>query len=98
MEDLTPRQRDIIEYIVTYTFRHLYQPTMREIGDNFKIRSTNGVADHLKCLQRKGYVKLGDPPQARALHLTDKALALVNPEDVLLRVLPVKGNSSCPTS
>jgi repressor LexA len=88
MVKLTDRQREILEYIVVYTLRHLYQPTLREIGDKFNIRSTNGVSDHLKNLQRKGYLQLNSPSPARALHITDKALFLVGDYDDTFRVIP----------
>ena len=86
--DLTPRQLEILKYIVTYTFQHLYQPSIREIGDQFKIRSSNGVADHLKCLLRKGYLKSGNQFKPRALPLTDKALLLLNEDTPGLRATP----------
>jgi repressor LexA len=31
-------------------------PTVREIADRFRIRSPNGVAGHLRALERKGYI------------------------------------------
>lgn len=87
--ELTPRQKSVIEYIVQFTFENLFQPTLREIGDHFKIVSTNGVSDHLKALHRKGYIELGwDHQDARALYLTDKALRLVKCSDKL-RARPI---------
>lgn len=76
--ELTPRQLEILKYIVTYTFLHLYQPSVREIADKFKIQSNNGVADHLRALRRKGYLNEGNLAKPRALYLTDKALLLLN--------------------
>jgi repressor LexA len=43
-----------------------YPPTLREIGNHMGIRSTNGVSDHLKALERKGYLQRGSL-RARAL-------------------------------
>ncbi len=34
-----------------------YAPSIPEIGKRFKIASTRGVFDHLKALERKGYIK-----------------------------------------
>src|SRR3989475_8806265 len=34
-----------------------YAPSIPEIGRRFKITSTRGVFDHLKALERKGYIK-----------------------------------------
>ena len=54
--DLTARQRNILDYIIEYQERHGYPPTIREIGEFFNIKSTNGVSDHLRALERKGYI------------------------------------------
>ena len=58
-EELTGRQREILDYIRRYITDNGYPPTVREIGSAFGIRSTNGVADHLKSLERKGYLARG---------------------------------------
>lgn len=58
-EELTERQRDILAYIRQHITENGYPPTVREIGTAFGIRSTNGVADHLKSLERKGYLARG---------------------------------------
>lgn len=58
-EVLTERQREILGYIVQHIRENGYPPTVREIASAFGIRSTNGVADHLKGLERKGYLARG---------------------------------------
>ncbi len=74
MEDLAPRQREILEFIAATVDQKGVAPSFREIGDALGIRSTNGVADHVKALERKGYVeRVGGRGRARSLRLTDKA-------------------------
>lgn len=51
---LTRRQAGIYRYIVEYIDENNYPPTVREIADEFDIKSTNGVSEHLKALVRKG--------------------------------------------
>jgi repressor LexA len=58
-EEMTDRQREILAYIRKYITDNGYPPTVREIGAAFGIRSTNGVADHLKSLERKGFLTRG---------------------------------------
>jgi repressor LexA len=58
-EELTERQSEILNYIRRHINEQGYPPTVREIGMAFGIRSTNGVADHLKSLERKGYLARG---------------------------------------
>ncbi|MEW5854946.1 MAG: transcriptional repressor LexA [Myxococcota bacterium] len=57
MEPLTERQQEILDFISRETNKNGYSPTIREIGERMGIRSTNGVNDHLKALERKGYLK-----------------------------------------
>src|SRR5690606_20164658 len=59
-DHLTQRQRDILEFISSSIDRRGYPPTLREIGEHFGIRSTNGVSDHLKALEKKGFLARED--------------------------------------
>jgi len=53
---LTERQQEVLSFIQKTIDSLGYPPTVREIGEHLGIRSTNGVADHLKALKRKGYL------------------------------------------
>lgn len=53
---LTAQQSKILGYIRDFLREHNYPPTLREIGAYMKIKSTNGVNDHLRALERKGYI------------------------------------------
>ena len=57
MQGLTERQRQILEFITMRIEEQGYPPTIREIGEQMGIKSTNGVNDHLKALERKGFLK-----------------------------------------
>ena len=57
LPELTQRQRQVFEFIEDKIEEWGYPPTIREIGEHLGIRSTNGVADHLKALKRKGYLQ-----------------------------------------
>lgn len=59
-EALTQRQRDILDFITASIVERGFPPTLREIGEHFKIRSTNGVNDHLKALEKKGHLRRED--------------------------------------
>ena len=73
MKELTRKQRLILDYIVHACNENGYPPTIREIGAHFGIRSTNGVNDHLKALERKGYLLRGEA-KSRAIRPTQKAM------------------------
>lgn len=55
---MTDRQKQIYEFIVAYIQENLYPPTIREIGDNVGLASTSSVYEHLKSLERKGYIEV----------------------------------------
>jgi repressor LexA len=63
---LTDRQREILEFITQSIRERGYPPTLREIGVQFGIRSTNGVNDHLRALEKKGHL-LREDLKSRAL-------------------------------
>lgn len=66
--DLTARQRNILEFLASFLADNGYPPTVREVGSFFGIKSTNGVSDHLRALERKGYISRSDG-QSRGLRL-----------------------------
>lgn len=66
MQGLTDRQQQVLQYIRTSIADRGYPPTLREIGAHMGIRSTNGVNDHLRALERKGYLTREDM-KSRAL-------------------------------
>lgn len=78
MHKLTDRQRMVLEYICESIQDRGYPPTLREIGLKLGIRSTNGVNDHLRALERKGYLTREDM-KSRTLRPTDITLRLVGP-------------------
>lgn len=53
---LTDRQKEILSFIKDHLSAFGFPPTIREIGAEFKIGSTNGVVDHLKALEKKGCI------------------------------------------
>jgi repressor LexA len=67
---LTARQKQALDYISLSLNERGYPPTLREIGEHMGIRSTNGVNDHLKALERKGYL-VREELKSRALRPVD---------------------------
>ena len=73
MQGLTKRQEQTLDFIRHCIEERGYPPTLREIGEHMGIRSTNGVNDHLRALERKGYLRREDM-KSRALQLVEQAL------------------------
>lgn len=70
---LTERQARILDWIESYIERTGFPPTLREIGTAFGIASTNGVNDHLRALERKGYIARADAALSRGLRVLRRA-------------------------
>ena len=56
-EPLTKIERRILNYLVDYLKEHTYQPSIREIGKRFSIKSTKTVSEHLQSLADKGHIE-----------------------------------------
>src|SRR5687767_14885356 len=54
---LTDRQKAIYDFLLKTIREKGFAPSIHEIGRRFKIASTNGVSDHLKALEKKGYIR-----------------------------------------
>ncbi|MHB8420234.1 MAG: transcriptional repressor LexA [Myxococcales bacterium] len=74
-DELSDRQLSILSLIQHRIEEQGYPPTIREIGAEVGLRSTNGVAEHLRSLVDKGYLEKEDM-KSRALGLTAKARAV----------------------
>ena len=57
LPELTPKQKRIYDFLAISIRENGYAPSIPEIGQKFKITSTRGVFDHLKALEKKGYIK-----------------------------------------
>lgn len=73
-EALTKLERRILDYIVDYLKRNTYQPSIREIGKRFSIKSTKTVSEHLQSLADKGYIER-DASRSRGVKLIGVDLA-----------------------
>lgn len=71
MQGLTKRQQMVLDFISSSITDRGYPPTLREIGTHMGIRSTNGVNDHLRALERKGYLRREDM-KSRALRPVER--------------------------
>ncbi|HEX4904622.1 MAG TPA: transcriptional repressor LexA, partial [Acidimicrobiales bacterium] len=67
-EDLTDRQRAILEFIVTQQQVRGFPPSVREIGEAVGLTSPSTVHSHLETLQRRGYLHR-DPTKPRAIEV-----------------------------
>lgn len=74
-EQLTKLETSVYQYLLDFTAEKTYQPSIRDIGKQFKIKSTKTVSDLLQSLARKGYIER-DPARSRGVNLLGFAGAL----------------------
>src|SRR5688500_16214291 len=54
---LTKRQREILDFLTSYSEQNGYAPSFEEIARQFNYSSLATVHEHLTNLERKGYIK-----------------------------------------
>ncbi|MCB1245880.1 MAG: transcriptional repressor LexA [Acidimicrobiia bacterium] len=69
-DDLTSRQREILELISTTVADRGYPPSVREIGDAVGLSSPSTVHSHLSSLAEAGYIRR-DPSKPRAIEVIE---------------------------
>ena len=71
INSLTPRQRSVYEFLVEQIREQNHSPSIREIGEHFKIKSPNGVAGLLKRIEAAGLIRR-TKNRARSITLTEE--------------------------
>ena len=67
---LTKRQKEVLDYLVSFETKHGYAPSFEEIGKGMKLTSLATVHKHISALETKSYLRRGfndltwlpDPP------------------------------------
>lgn len=70
--EITPRQAEILRFIVDFQHQNNYTPSFREIAEQFDIRSTKAVSDHLQALERRGFISR-EKRKSRTIRIEDIA-------------------------
>lgn len=87
LPSLTVRQKAIYDFLLKSIREKGYAPSIHEIGARFKIASTNGVSDHLKALEKKGYIRRAGKRAIEVLSMLGKpALGAVRDIPIVGRV------------
>ncbi len=66
---LTARQAEILDFLKDYYISNQMCPTQSEMANAFSVNVT-AIKDHLKALERKGYIEL-HPGKARSIRILD---------------------------
>jgi repressor LexA len=70
MQDLTPRQAEILELLRTHLNETGFPPTRAEIAAHFGFSSPNAAEEHLRALERKGAIEIL-PGASRGLRILE---------------------------
>lgn len=89
-EDLTEKQRKILEFIKKQSRECGYPPSVREICEAVGFKSTSSVHAHLKTLEQLHYIRRTSL-KTRAIDVVDKGDAEVPPSQEEMVTLPLLG-------
>lgn len=78
---ITDKQREILEYIKKEILNKGYPPTVRDICEAVRLKSTSSVHSHLETLEKNGYIRR-DPTKPRAIEIVDDSFNLTRREVV----------------
>ena len=73
-EPLTQLEQQVYHYLIDFLAENTYQPSIREIARQFRIKSTKTVSDLLHALEGKGYIQR-DESRSRGVRLIGFAAA-----------------------
>lgn len=67
---ISNKQKEILEFIKSKIINKGYPPSVREICEAVKLKSTSSVHSHLETLEKNGYIRR-DPSKPRAIEIID---------------------------
>jgi len=88
IDDLSKKQLEVLSFIKKEIYKKGYPPSVREICNAVKLKSTSTVHGHLERLERKGYIRR-DPTKPRAIEVLDNSGSLVAKKEMV--ELPIVG-------
>ncbi len=71
---LTPKQKEVLDYIVHFIHERGFAPSYREIATGLDLASPSTVHTHVQALRLRGYLRGGKGEGMRELEPTDKAV------------------------
>lgn len=83
---ITPKQKEILEYIKSQIINRGYPPAVREICEAVKLKSTSSVHSHLETLEKNGYIRR-DPTKPRAIEIVDDGFNLARREIINIPIV-----------
>lgn len=88
MDELSKKQLEVLSFIKKEISKKGYPPSVREICDAVKLKSTSTVHGHLERLEKKGYIRR-DPTKPRAIEILDGSSVVIPQKEMV--ELPIVG-------
>ena len=66
---LTKRQKEVLDFLVSFLNKHGYSPSFEEIAKSLKLTSLATVHKHITTLEKKGFIRRGYN-QSRSIEVT----------------------------
>lgn len=83
---ISPKQREIFEYIKSSIINCGYPPSLREICEAVQLKSTSSVHSHLATLEKNGYIRR-NPTKPRAIEIMDENFNFARREIIHVPIL-----------
>ena len=85
MDNLSPRQREILDFIMSEIEKKGYPPSVREIANAVDLRSPSTVHSHLNTLEELGYIRK-DPTKPRTIEVLVGEFSNNRPQKEMINV------------
>lgn len=79
--NISAKQQQILDFLKSEILNKGYPPSVREIGEAVKLKSTSSVFSHLETLEKNGYIRR-DPTKPRTIEILDENFNLTRREVV----------------
>lgn len=91
MDKLTTRQRQVLNFIRRSLQKNGIAPTRAEIAEAMGFQSKNAAVDHLKALERKGFIRLHSD-LSRGIQMLEGGEGPADEIDLPVQTLPIIGS------
>ena len=72
--NISEKQEEILQYIRDTILKKGYPPSVREICEAVRLKSTSSVHSHLATLEERGYIRW-DPTKPRTIEILDDSFS-----------------------
>jgi repressor LexA len=83
---ISAKQQEILEFLKEEVLKKGYPPSVRDICEAVRLKSTSSVHSHLETLEKNGYIRR-DPTKPRAIEICDDSFHMIRTEVTSLPII-----------